>query len=100
MLSLVNNSTGNHQSPLGPFPGQPAPSLYDRVVGALRTRHYSRCTEAAYLHWIRRFLGFHNGIVSPGLAESDINRLLTHLAVSENVAASMQNQALAAVLFL
>jgi site-specific recombinase XerD len=69
------------------------------VVEALRSRHYSRRTEEAYLHWIRRFLAFHGGIHPRELAESDVNRFLTHLAISENVAAPTQNQALAAVLF-
>jgi len=31
------------------------------VVEVLRTRHYSHRTEESYLHWIRRFLLFHNG---------------------------------------
>ena len=86
--------------PLGLFPGQPAPRLYDRVVEVLRARHYSRRTEEAYVHWIRRFLGFHPGRHPRELAEGDVNRFLTHLAVRENVAASTQNQALASLLFL
>jgi integron integrase len=86
--------------PLGLFPGQPAPRLYDCALQALRSRHYSRRTEEAYLYWIRRFLAFHGGTHPRELAESDVNGLLTHLAISENVAASTQNQALAAVLFL
>jgi site-specific recombinase XerD len=82
------------------FLGQPTPRLYDSVVEALRSRHYSRRTEEAYLHWIRRFLAFHGGIHPRELAKSEVNRFLTHLAISQNVAASTQNQALAAVLFL
>jgi integron integrase len=70
------------------------------VVEALRTRHYSRRTEEAYLHWIRRFLASHNGTHPREMAEMDVNRFLTHLAVGANVAASMQHQVLAAVLFL
>jgi site-specific recombinase XerD len=70
------------------------------VVEVLRARHYSRRTEEAYVHWIRRFLLFHKGTHPRELAESNLNRFLTHLAVSENVAASTQNQALAAVLVL
>ena len=50
----------SHQSALGLFPGRPTPRLYDRVVEALRTRHYSRRTEEAYIHWILRFILFHN----------------------------------------
>jgi len=96
----MNNPTVLRRSPLGVFPGQPTPRLYDRVVEALRTRHYSRRTEEAYIHWIRRFLLLHTGAHPRQLAEADVNRFLTHLAVRENVAASTQNQALAALLFL
>ena len=34
--------------------------LLDRVREAIRARHYSRRTEKAYVHWIRRFIVFHN----------------------------------------
>ena len=98
--SVLSNSAANRRSPLGLFPGKPAPRLYHCVVEALRTRHYSRRTEEAYLHWIRRFLAFHTGTHPREMAEMDVNRFLTHLAVGANVAASTQNQALAAVLFL
>ena len=82
------------------FPGQPAPRLYDRVVEVLRARHYSRRTEEAYVHWIRRFVLLHHGRHPREQAEGDVNRFLTHLAIQQNVAASTQNQALAALLFL
>jgi len=82
------------------FQGQSAPRLYARVVEVLRARHYGRRTEKAYVHWIGRFLVFHNGKHPRELAEADVNRFLTHLAVRENVAASTQNQGLAALLFL
>ena len=39
--------------------GHSAPKLLDRVSTALRTRHYSRRTEEAYVGWIRRFILFH-----------------------------------------
>jgi hypothetical protein len=86
--------------PLGLFPGQPGPRLYDRVVEVLRGRHYRRRTEEAYVQWIRRFLRFHAGRHPRDLAEGDVSGFLTHLAVRENVAASTQNQALASLLFL
>ena len=54
----MNNSPADRRSPLGLFPGEPTPRLNDRVVGVLRTRHYSRRTEQAYIHWIRRFIRF------------------------------------------
>jgi len=96
----MDNFTACRRSPLGLYPGQPAPRLYDRVVEVLRARHYSSRTEGAYPHWIRRFLLFDNRTHPRGLVEGDVNRFLTHLAVKANVAASTRNQALAAVLFL
>jgi integron integrase len=87
-------------APLGLFPDRPLPRLYDRVIEVLRVHHYSRRTEKAYVHWIRRYLEFHGKQHPRCLREVDINRFLTSLAVEGNVAASTQNQALAAVLFL
>lgn len=86
--------------PLGLFPGQPRPRLYDRVVEVLRGPHYSRKTEKAYVHWIRRYLEFNGGRHPRELSEPQVNEFLTYLAVHDNVAASTQNQALAALLFL
>jgi len=96
----MSKSMADRRSPLGLFPGQPMPRLYDRAVEVLRTRHYSRRTEDAYLHWIRRFFFLMIGRQPRELAETGVNRFLTHLAVGENAVASTQNQALAAVLFL
>ncbi|MBW3597421.1 MAG: phage integrase N-terminal SAM-like domain-containing protein [Planctomycetes bacterium] len=72
----------------------------DHAVEVLGVKHYSRRTEKAYLHWIRRYLEFHRRRHPRLLAEKDVNRFLTHLAVNEHVATSTQNQALAALLFL
>ncbi len=36
------------------------PKLLDRVRHAIRTRHYSRRTEQAYVDWIRRYIVFHS----------------------------------------
>ena len=76
------------------------PGLLDCVRQALRARHYSRRTEQAYAAWIIRFVEFH-GRRDPGeMGEREVNAFLTHLAVGDRVAASTQNQALAALLFL
>jgi integron integrase len=92
--------TRQRRSPLGLFPDKPAPRLYDRIVEVLRVRHYSRRTEEAYVHWIGRYIAFHQYRHPRQLAEGDVNRFLTNLAVKEFVAASTQNQALSAILFL
>src|SRR5450756_1647100 len=76
------------------------PKLMDRLREALRSRHYSRRTEQAYCHWVKRFIFFH-GVRHPAeMAEPEINAFLTHLAVDEQVSASTQNQVLSALLFL
>jgi integron integrase len=76
------------------------PKLLDRVRIACRARHFSRSTERAYHDWAERFIRFH-GIRHPDtMGEPEVNAFLTHLAVVGNVAASTQNQALCALLFL
>jgi integron integrase len=76
------------------------PKLLDRVREACRVRHYSIRTEEAYHDWAERFIRFH-GIRHPdAMAEPEVNAFLTHLAVDRHVAASTQNQALCALLFL
>ena len=82
--------------------GKPSPTLHapmqEGLHTALQARHDSRRTEQAYSHWVARFLHFHQGCHPAEMAEADINRFLTHLAVTEKVSASTQNQALAALL--
>jgi integron integrase len=74
--------------------------LLDQMRGAMRSRHYSKRTEQAYLLWVRRFITFHHGVHPADMSEHEINEFLTHLAVEEHVASSTQNQALAGLLFL
>jgi integron integrase len=74
--------------------------LLDRVRAALRVRHRSPRTEEAYVLWIRRFILFHGKRHPDTLGEGDVQAFLTHLAVDEHVAASTQNQALNAIVFL
>jgi len=76
------------------------PKLLEQLRAALRSRHYSRRTEQAYVMWIKRFIRFHRMRNPKEMAEPDINAFLTHLAVNEHVSASTQNQALSAILFL
>ncbi len=74
--------------------------LLDNVRNVMRVRHYSYQTEKTYVHWIRQFI-FFNKITHPAeMGAAEVEAFLTHLAVERNVAASTQNQALAALLFL
>ncbi|RMD59574.1 integron integrase [Candidatus Parcubacteria bacterium] len=79
---------------------RPKKKLLDRVRDAIRRKHYSTRTEQAYVYWIKRFIFFHNKRHPREMGAPEIEAFLTHLAVNENVAASTQNQALSALLFL
>lgn len=57
-------------------------------------------TEEEYVAWARRYILFHNKKHPSAMGPEEINAFLTHLAVEKNVAASTQNQALSAILFL
>ena len=78
----------------------PKPKLLDRVRWHLRVKHYSIRTEQAYTDWIRRYILFHRKRHPDEMGEEQIAEFLTHLAVEKHVAASTQNQALSALLFL
>jgi integron integrase len=74
--------------------------LLDQVRDSLRTHHDSIRTEDAYVLWIKKFILFHGKRHPSELGEPEINAFLTYLAVERKVAASTQNQALSALLFL
>lgn len=76
------------------------PRLLDQVRQAIRVRHLARNTERAYVHWVKRFVLFHERRHPRDMAEPEVMAFLTSLAVRDHVAASTQNQALAALLFL
>lgn len=76
------------------------PRLLDQVRAAIRTRHYSLRTEETYVHWIRRFILFHDKRHPARMGAPEVEAFLSDLAVRRNVAASTQNLALSAVLFL
>src|ERR1700730_18918666 len=77
-----------------------SPKLLDQVRAAIRTKHYSWRTEQAYVHWARHFILFHNKRHPLEMGEEEVGRFLQHLALNKGVAASTQNQALNALVFL
>ena len=66
----------------------------------MRLKHYSLKTEKSYVHWVRRFIFFHNKRHPQEMGTPDIQSFLSYLAVNQHVAASTQNQALNALVFL
>jgi integron integrase len=80
--------------------GARAPRLLDEVRRVLRLKHYSLRTETVYVGWIRRFI-LANGKRHPrDMGGAEVEAFLSQLAVQGKVAATTQNQALAALLFL
>ena len=74
--------------------------LLDQLREQIRLRHYSIRTEAQYVQWVRRFVLFHGKRHPREMGAVEVTAFLTDLAVNGKVAASTQNQALSALLFL
>ena len=77
-----------------------APRLLDQVRDSIRRRHYSPRTEETYVHWIKQFIYFHGKRHPMQMGEAEVTAFLNHLAREREVAASTQNQAFSAILFL
>jgi hypothetical protein len=88
------------QMPASPSRLAATPRLLDEVRAAIRVRHYSIRTEAAYVDWVKRFVLFHGKRHPRELGEAEVGAFLTHLALTAGVAPSTQNQALNALVFL
>jgi integron integrase len=80
-------------------PGRPL-RFMEVVRRRLRERRYSRRTEEAYTHWVRRFIRFHDRRHPRELGEAEVQAFLSALAVDDKVSASTQKQAWAALVFL
>jgi integron integrase len=76
------------------------PRLLVQVHEAIHRRYYSRRTEEAYVHWIKRYIYFTGKRHPASLGEAEVTAFLNHLALERKVAAGTQNQALSALLFL
>ena len=74
--------------------------LISDLSNEIKTRHYSRKTLKAYADWCRHFQSYLRNKPPEELSESDVKKYLTYLAVQCKVAASTQNQAFNALLFL
>jgi integron integrase len=74
--------------------------LFEVARERIRTRHLAFRTEQAYLHWMRRYVKFHARRHPRDMGRVEVEAFLSHLAVDGRVAASTQNQALQALLFL
>ncbi len=89
MSELINNLSTKNK-----------PKLLDQVRTVIRTKHYSRRTEEAYIYWIKKYIFFHNRGHPKEIGEKDINAFISYIANKENVSAATQNQALYSLIFL
>jgi len=78
----------------------PKARLFDQVREVMRLKHYSLRTERTYLEWMKRFIFFHQKRHPREMGAVEVKGFLTDLAVRRGVAASTQNQALNALVFL
>src|ERR671918_744966 len=99
-LNRERISTSPQAPTASPLLSSAKPKLLDQVRQAIRMRHYSPRTEETYVHWIKRFIFFHNKRHPAEMAEAEIALFLSNLATECHVSASTQNQALNAILFL
>ena len=76
------------------------PKLLDQVRERIRVKHYSLATEKTYCHWIKAFILWHGKRHPKDMGAAEVEAYLSHLATARDVAASTQNQALHAILFL
>ena len=74
--------------------------LMDEVRGVLRRERYGYRTEKQYMQWIRRYIAYHGNRNPREMGTTEVEQFLTHLAVVRKIAASTQNQAFNALLFL
>ena len=79
---------------------RPKKKLLDLVREAIGRKHYSKRTEKSYIHWIKRYIFFHNKRHPMEMSNAEVEKFLTYLAIKKHVSASTQNQAFSALLFL
>src|SRR5215210_7360153 len=99
-MTLISYSTDRMFSTFRVADGPTGRKLLDQYRDALRVKHYSARTEDTYVAWVKNFILFHNKRHPREMGVDEIGQFLTHLAVEKDVAASTQNQAFSAILFL
>lgn len=75
-------------------------AIYEQLKNAIKVRHYSNKTWQAYRYWLQQFQTFTKSKDAGLLGMDDVKGFLSHLAVNKQIAASSQNQAFNALLFL
>jgi len=74
--------------------------IIETLAAEIKVRRYSRKTLKAYADWSRKFQSYLRNKTPDALTAADVKAYLTYLAVNCKVAASTQNHAFNALLFL
>lgn len=99
-MPLEQSNAQNHLKLLENTSNDKKPRLIEQVRNVIRCKHYSIRTEQSYIDWIKRYIYYHDKKHPKDLGAEHIGAFLSHLAMERNVAASTQNQALCAIVFL
>ncbi|WP_253679585.1 phage integrase N-terminal SAM-like domain-containing protein [Treponema sp. OMZ 788] len=94
--ALNTETIGENDSPASTY----LKSILQKLDEVIAAKHYSKRTKEAYSYWISRFISENKDKNLKALSDDEINSFVSRLAVKEKAAASSQNQALAAILFL
>ena len=110
VLLYLNNFLNGNLSSLFPnhqveVPKKDLKTILDKTKEILRIKHYSFRTEQTYVEWIRKFYDYlcqikKKELPFENLSTDDYRDFISYLATYKNVAASTQNQAFNALLFL
>lgn len=95
---------GNPSFPRSSKPASGSSKIIEEMREALRIKHYAYRTELKYIEWAEDFYSYMKNIKKKkpdsNLGSSDVRDYLSHLALKRRVAASTQNQAFNALIFL
>ncbi len=97
---ILSDSTQKTSSPLNSTKGLDWSALKNAYLTAIRVENYARSTEKTYWQWIRDYIHYHQDRRPSAMGASEIEAYLGYLALKKRVAASTQNQALNAIVFL
>ena len=78
----------------------PKSPFLEMIRSEIRLRGYSLKTEKTYIHWIKRYIYFHNKRHPNTMGAQEVKSFLSHLANEGNVAINTQKTALNALAFL
>lgn len=95
----IRRSYGHPKERVMENPSQP-PKLIDRINQTIMLKHLSPRTGTTYVQWVLRYINFHDRRHPATMGALEVTAFLSWLATNRKVAASTQNQALAAILFM